>query len=110
MDANPHREAALNRGATVMVRDRFLDGDGAAGGFQRAGELYQESVAGGFDFAPGVARENGTEDAPVLLKQVEGEGFICVGQGGVTDHVSKHDRGQFSLFGAFGTHRRQRIG
>ena len=67
-------------------------------------ECREKSVAGGFDLAGAMLRQDGADDAPVFFQQFNRAGFIALGQRAEPHHVGKHDGGELAMFGIWSRH------
>ncbi len=79
------------QGCRVALREQALDFDRALDRTLRAGELHQEGITDGVDLLAFKTREHRSQYLPVLLQQLNGQGFVFVHDGAVTDYVGEHD-------------------
>ncbi len=82
----------------VAVGEPLLDLDSAAGRVDGAGELYEEAVADGVKFLTAVGRKNGSQNLTMLGEEVNGQGFVLLGQRAVAHHVGEHEGRKLALF------------
>jgi len=106
VDADAQHDAPLGAGRGVPLDERLLDLDGRAHGLERARELDEEPVADRLHLGPAVPDEDRPDETPVLLEQLEREGLVPLGEGGVADHVGEHDGGEPALLGLAVRHAR----
>jgi hypothetical protein len=96
IDADAKLHAAVGREFEIAPLEHLLNLASRLDGFDGAGELGQNIVAGRVDDAALVARDDTRDGAAVFAQGRHRGGFVVAHEARITGHVGAHDRGELA--------------
>ena len=99
VDADAKLHAPVLGQLVVALGEFVLDFVGAVHGFDGAGKLSQDAVAGGVDESPAVGLDALAEKCAGVIERAKGGGFVIGHQPRVAGGVGGEDGGEFAVGG-----------